>query len=97
MRPIDSIQPDPAVQIHSRTERKDSAAANSGRSCAEGSIRAEFGTIYQPFIQKAQSGTPNEGKDSAAVLEAQKALEQGELDSPQAARFAAEAILRFGI
>lgn len=97
MRPIDSVQFDAVVPISPSSERKSGEVEKPPQSADGRAVRPELGTAYQPFFQKALANPLDEGKDSPAVLEAKRALEQGQLDSPQAARQAAEAILRFGI
>ncbi|HOK67340.1 MAG TPA: hypothetical protein PK054_11250 [Anaerohalosphaeraceae bacterium] len=96
MVPIDPLQFDTSQPVHPTSEQKLGSSDKTGKSHIRQTIRLDLGTDYQPYIQKALNESP-EAKDSTAVLEARKALEQGELDGPQAALQAAEAILRFGI
>lgn len=96
MVPIDPIQFDKSQPVHPSSEQKPGVSEKTEKSLDGRAIRFDLGTDYQPYIQKALSES-SEAKDLTAILEAQKALEQGELDSPQVARQAAEAILRFGI
>lgn len=56
--------------------------------------RIELNNGYEKFIRLA---TENEQTRSQTIAEAQKALKDGSLDTPEAARLAAESLLRFGI
>ena len=64
------------------------------RGTREDADRIEFSAVYQKFIRQTLDQDQN---SSQKVLEAKKALENGELDSPQSARLAAESLLQFGI
>ncbi|MHC5060380.1 MAG: hypothetical protein ACYTFK_04765 [Planctomycetota bacterium] len=57
---------------------------------ADSTLRTE----YEPFIRRAAQ-LPED--DPQAVTDALKALESGQLDSPEAIQAAAENILKFGI
>jgi len=54
---------------------------------------AQIRAADSSYVQKAMAG---EGIDRAAVAEARRLLEAGQLDTPEAARRAAEAILDRG-
>ena len=64
------------------------------RSIDHENDRLEFSKTYQTFIQQSIQMDPH---PSAAVQEARRALENGDLDNPHAARLAAESLLKFGI
>ena len=61
------------------------------RGIREDTDRIEFGAVYQKFIRQALAA---EQDSSQKILEARKALENGELDSPQSTRLAAESLRR---
>ena len=63
---------------------------NSQADAADSTLRTE----YAPFIRKALE---LEETDSLAVAEARRALESGQLDTPEAAQYTAETILNTGI
>ncbi|MEJ5260779.1 MAG: hypothetical protein WHS88_11380 [Anaerohalosphaeraceae bacterium] len=94
MNPIDPVQFDINPPVTPSGDRKPAALDSSKPSKTDRSVRLELRTDYHPFVQKALRSLQT---SDSAVLEAKKALEQGEIDSPQAARAAAQAILRFGI
>lgn len=95
MDPIESIQFDPCQRTEPSPERKKAPAGKSEKPIPSPPVRIELGTEYQSFVQKALQQT--EPLHSQVILEARQALEQGQLDTPEAARLAAQAILRFGI
>jgi len=94
MIPINPVQLDSSQPIQPYPERKNGPSEKSESAAGSPSVRVELGADYQRFLQEALQ---TESSGSQAVLEAQNALEKGLLDSPQAAREAAEAILRFGV
>lgn len=95
MNSIDPVQFDINPPVYPSGDRKPAALDPSKPSKTDRSVHLKLGADYHPFVQKALSSLQT--TDSDAVLEAKKALERGELDSPQATRAAAESILRFGI
>ncbi|HOQ04436.1 MAG TPA: hypothetical protein PKY88_04415 [Anaerohalosphaeraceae bacterium] len=96
MVPIDPIQFDMSQPVHPTSEQKHGSSEKTEKSPVRQTFRFDLGNTYQPYIQRALNES-SETKGLNSILEARKALEQGELDSPEAARRAAEAILRFGI
>ncbi len=76
------------------TDQKTVAADPAGRnSSGLGADQIELDTAHEKYIKQID----REENDSQKILEARKALESGQLDSIEAARLAAEAILHFGI
>lgn len=73
----------------------DSGGKKSAHSTIRQTDRVEFGSAYQKIIDKAL--LTDEKTDSAAVEEARKLLEKGDLDSAESARLAAESMIRFGL
>ena len=67
--------------------------ADAERTEASGDIIAAEAAC-QPYIQKALGG---DQVDLQAVAEAKKLIESGQLDTPEAARLAAEAMLASGL
>lgn len=94
MIPIHPVQLDSNQPVQPYPERKNGRCERSESAAGDPSVRIELGADYQRFLQEALQ---TESSGSQAVLEARNALENGLLDSPQAAREAAEAMLRFGV
>lgn len=80
--------PEPAQPSQKLPRPSDSADAKVGGDDLQ--IRSSL----DPYVRAALAG---EEVDEQAVAEARRLMESGQLDSPEAARRAAEALLRDGI